>query len=118
MMLDHWIKLFYTNPTPPDVNLKAAGYDWIGYAQNMKMALMAVVFEFYKLDKNIHSLEKGVERLDIHYRAVHEKSQGRPDPDEDAFFSTPCLLAMGDIISGKESDWGIKSLMGNVKAES
>lgn len=90
---------------------KATGYDWVEWPPNKKIALMSAMFDFYKLDSNQYSVEKGVELLDTHYYAAHKTAQERPDLNENVFFSAPCLITFGSFIEDKESDWGIRAAL-------
>ena len=105
-------EMLYKFPSPSDVNLKATGYDWIEYTKDEKIALMKVLFEMYKLDEGVYSIEKAVKNLDVHYYAAHKEVQDNPkfnEDDLDNFYGVYCALAFGNIISDEESEWGIKS---------
>jgi len=94
-----------------DVDLYATGYDWVQYPQEEKIALMAVMFDFYNLDKEVYSIEKGIKLLDVSYYQAEKLAKERPDLDKDAYFSVYCLFNFGTILNDKETDWGIKSLI-------
>ncbi len=89
---------------------KATGVDWLEYSFKQKLALMTALFDFYKLDKERYSVEKGIESLDVNYYAAHKKAQEQPDFDVDNYFSVPCLLVFGSILGDQETGWGIRRL--------
>lgn len=91
---------------------KATGYDWLEWSRDKKIALMTAVFDFYNLDKDVYSIEKRIDTLDIHYYAAHTKDgEGFSDKDAIAYYQAPCLFTFGTIVGDKKSDWGIKSLV-------
>ncbi len=111
---DEWMRLF-NNPGPDDVNMKATGYDWIGYITEEKIALIDVLFDLFNLDREIYDVEAAVFNFEVQYFQFSKMVNKSKNLKYDDYLSMPCLQFFMLVLEDRESDWGAKALTKEAK---
>jgi len=79
------------------VTLTATGYEWLGYSQEEKNALVALAYLKLDIDKNKHKAPDIIKTLNAFYYGAIEKAKADPlHVDEDKFLRISCISVISD----------------------